>query len=283
MKKKSRAFPEQTLRVIDVGASRGEFSEYVARQANVEVVAVEPLDDVAACIPRLPNIAIEVSAIRDVDEPTFENMYRTEFSELSSFLVANESASEQIWAAHLDLLGVISRPTVPVQSLEHLIAKLAWERVDFLKIDAQGTDLEVLESARSRLKDISAAVIEVPYSSDSSLYANEGSLRNAIEWGYEAGFQTMRVVPNGGGEANLFLANSAVGIEKYFEIERRLGLQDCPTLKLSQSKDLIWKEFVRLPRQQFAKVPYLKGAYRTLRRSRAKHTPSTAIAGFQGR
>lgn len=44
--------------------------------------------------------------------------------------------------------------------------------VSFLKIDAQGLDLEVLRSSGEYIESIQSLCIEVPYLSSSALYAN---------------------------------------------------------------------------------------------------------------
>jgi len=258
------SFGVRQLRVIDVGASTGEFSKYVSDLHVAHIVAVEPLKDVAARIPRRTNIKTVVTAIRNVDDPTIGVMHRTEFSELSSFIAPNQKADPSLWGAHLDLVGTIERETVQVQSLYHLLNDLKWQTVDFIKIDAQGLDLEVLQSAGPRLDDISAAVLEVPYLKNSSLYANETSLMEAIEWGHDFGFLTIRVVPNGAGEANLFFANKLHGIKHYFEIERTLELASCPTLKLKNMETSRFKEMYMDSRQLFARSATLKNAYRAL-------------------
>jgi hypothetical protein len=104
--------------------------------------------------------------------------------------------------------------------------------IDFLKIDTQGTDLEVLESAGRKISAIKALGMELPYSAESALYESETHLKIALERVQSLGFSPMRIIPNGGGECNLFLRNENLGFSDYFQIEEEMRLESAPTLKI---------------------------------------------------
>ncbi len=249
---------EERLTVVDVGASRGEFAEYVSRTGNCIVYAVEPLPDIAGAITRNTGIHVECCAIRDTDQPSFDMILRRSFSELSSFLNRNPSVDSKLWEHHLSGEEVISSIKVPIESLEHLLKRLGIQRVDFLKIDAQGLDLEVLRSARSKLCDISVVVLEIPYVEDSALYCGEAGITSALSSVSEMGFFPVRIVPNGAGEANLFLCNKSIKLGTFFAIEEALNIGECPVLKvcpprLSRSKQAYTcarTKILGLPRQR---------------------------------
>ncbi len=65
------------------------------------------------------------------------------------------------------------------------------ERVDYLKIDAQGMDLAVLRSAGSRLKDVAKITVEVDLS-PSPLYVGAASKSEAIDFLRQAGFELLQ-------------------------------------------------------------------------------------------
>ena len=132
------------------------------------------------------------------------------------------------------MLGTLPLQTieVPAFTLEQFITSNKIPCIDFLKIDTQGLDLEVLESAGRKTSTIKAAVLEVPYSVETALYESETDLSVALEKVKLLGFSPVRIVPNGGGECNLFLRHRSFSVADYFEMERELGFAQAPTLKI---------------------------------------------------
>lgn len=256
------------LLVVDIGASSGEFALYVASQQNTYVLAIEPLPDVVRSIVRLSNLEIHQLAIRNVLEPTTAIIARRRYSELTSFLPTKADLNQELWSHHAPLAEVSEEVRVPVESLESLLDRTGIPRVDFLKIDAQGLDFEVLQSAGKRIQDVAAVVLEVPYSPNCSLYEGEVSVYEVMTWAHESGFTLVRLVPNGGGEANLFLANNEFGLARYFELEDELRLGQCPTLKLGEPRVATSKNFIVGLRNSLASLPGARSLKRLLTVSR---------------
>jgi hypothetical protein len=73
---------------------------------------------------------------------------------------------------NLERLGPIkSKITVPVFSLKHFFDIFPWDRfeyIDYIKIDAQGSDLDIIKSAGSYLKDKVVFVTAEPETNDYS-------------------------------------------------------------------------------------------------------------------
>lgn len=204
----------------------------MARLPGVRVLAIEPLPDIANQIPRRANLKVLRAGIRDVSEPRSEVLIRSAQSELSSFVELNPEADPNLWSYHLPLAREADRVSVQAMSLETVFRRYAIQRVDFLKIDAQGIDLEVLRSCRSYLPAVAAVCLEVPFSTRSSLYAGEPDAATVISEVQRLGFAPVRLVPNGAGEANLFAANLQLPIDNYFRLEDRLEFRKAPTLKI---------------------------------------------------
>lgn len=240
------------MQVVDVGASRGEFSSFMADISGVEVLAIEPLPDIAASIPKRKNISVAVLAIRDVDEPKTDTILRRKNSELSSFLENERLVDTQLWEHHLSGAPIDDRLQTPVESLEFLMQRLEMGKIDLLKIDAQGIDLEVLRSARSRLCDIRVVALEAPYIDGASLYADEDSMVEVVLCLDKMGFWPVRLAPNGGGEGNIIAVNKRESVSSYLELEEFLRLRECPTLKIGVGghlpfKDRLYLLLTRLP------------------------------------
>ena len=84
-----------------------------------------------------------------------------------------------------------------------------------------------------------ACVLELPYSTESAIYADEESLLQGIDTLKEYGFTPMRIVPNSYGECNVFFRNSTCSSKEYFQIEEDLHLGKAPTLKIGKHNPLI--------------------------------------------
>ena len=217
--------------VVDVGASVGEFTTYAAKFAQ-RVIAIEPLPDIAALIPRGPNVTIVAGGIRDVDENTTQEILRRRYSELTSFLPEHKVSSDGVWDYLRNLTDVVATVQVQVESLHSLMTRLGLQAIDFLKIDTQGLDLEVIASARELLPNIRSVILEAPYTTELSLYGQETPLVQVIQQMSAFGFYVARVVPNGGGEANAIFVNEQVSFSDYLDIETSLRLLESRTLKL---------------------------------------------------
>jgi FkbM family methyltransferase len=238
-----------TLNVIDVGASIGLFGNFIADQSvmkngihSISVICVEPIPEIAAKIVERNNLKVIPKAIVDFDlipSDGIKNFNLTSNSELSSFLEINPEIDEHLWRFHLPSLVIEKQIPVNCTTLEKIIQDSAWERVDFIKIDTQGTDLEVLLSAKKEMNKIVACVLEFPYFNSSAIYDGEKSLIKGIEILGNFEFIPVRIVPNGAGECNVFFLNSNYSIEDYFEIEEMLQFHKAPTLKIGPHDPLI--------------------------------------------
>ena len=128
-----------------------------------------------------------------------------------------------------------------------------------MKVDCQGFDLDVLESSKSKVSVIKSLVMEFPYDSKSSLYEQENSLHEGYMRAHELGFRLARVVPNGAGEANIFLYNHKISLLEYFQIEDKLELFNCPTLKLKSA----YQPRSRVMKRLFTSLALLENKLRT--------------------
>ena len=125
-----------------------------------------------------------------------------------------------------------------------MIALKKWTVIHFIKIDTQGTDFECLISAGEYLQNILSGVIEVPYTIDDALYQQSMDLNSAIRELERNNFVIARVVPNGGGECNLFFYKKDFGIENYLKLERDLHFSESVILKIDPGftyRDLVRK------------------------------------------
>jgi FkbM family methyltransferase len=118
--------------VVDLGANQGDFSHELIRRHGCQVYAAEPLASLCALIQPSPRLKLYPVAIGG----------RNGFATLNVF--ASRCAS---------LLGgkpdetTLQAQEVEVVDLHSLLALIAVEHVDLMKVDVEGAELDMFESA----------------------------------------------------------------------------------------------------------------------------------------
>ncbi len=235
--------------VLDICDSYGLFANFIANlsterenSCSIRVFAVEPIPHISVKIGVRSNLKVIQAAIvafEGIPSTGTKDFNIMKNSELSTFLEVNPNLDNNIWKDYSPSQQVVEVVKVPCITLESLMVENTISKVDFIKIDTQGTDLEVLLSAGSDISKILSCALEFPFSTENAIYSNEKSLLDGIEILAALGFVLMRVVPNGGGECNAFFRNSCVTIEEYFQIEADLNFAKAPTLKIGKHNPLI--------------------------------------------
>ena len=143
--------------VLDVGANVGQSAlEFASIFPNAEIHSFEPdpevfsiLNERTAAISRINTYNLGLG-----NEGGMRTFYKHEDSVLSSF---NEHLDGLVWATHVTEL-----PAIKIECLDELEG-IKESRIDFLKIDTQGFDLEVLDGARRlfQKKNVRSALIEL--------------------------------------------------------------------------------------------------------------------------
>lgn len=128
---------------------------------------------------------IQQCALSSVSEPTTMKFYVSNNDCGTSSLFPNDER-------HLGKIKEVI--DVPVYSLEMFFAGFPWDRfrfIDYVKIDAQGSDLNILKSAGSYLSE---RVVYVTAEGDGNQYigAHECSVTNIISYMESQGFMLIR-------------------------------------------------------------------------------------------
>src|SRR6266699_7272753 len=134
---------------IDVGAHEGETTfPFAAQDPWLLVYAFEPnLRAASRIMARLRNYVVLPIAIAERDGSA--ELQLNAYEQSSSLLPADE-AGVQSWVTEQEF-KVVGTVTVPTMRLDTFLNGAAIESVDFLKVDDQGLDLEVVKSAGDRL------------------------------------------------------------------------------------------------------------------------------------
>ena len=186
---------------IDVGAHEGETTfPLAAVDPSLLVYAFEPnLHAAARIMGRLRNYVVLPIAIAQSDGSAVLNLNAYEQS--SSLLRADEAGLKR-WVSEVEF-KVVDAVTVPTMRLDTFLDGAGLRSVDFLKVDAQGLDLEVVKSAGDRIRDIKKVQLEA---TTSSYRQYEGAPEKAliVEFMESKGFRlTEEEVQSHGQEANL--------------------------------------------------------------------------------
>ena len=154
------AAPRQPSRVwIDVGAYRGEASRQAALDDSSLVVhAFEPVPALFEELNRGPtNYHVYPVAVSDRDGTA---LFRLNAFVAASSLLPLDEAARLAWTdGHL--LVEERKIIVPTVRLDTFMDGAGISEVEFLKVDAQGADFQVVSSAGARLKDIRKIKLEV--------------------------------------------------------------------------------------------------------------------------
>ncbi len=170
---------------IDVGAHEGETTiGAAAARRDLIVYAFEPNLAVAArTMGRLANFVMIPMAVALEDGSA--ELKISAFDASSSLLDIDPGVAER-WIGGGSDLDVVERITVPTIRLDTFMKRAGIEHVDFLKIDAQGADLDVVKSAGNRLRDIARVKLEV--TKGRQLYRGAADAAAAVDYMKAHGF-----------------------------------------------------------------------------------------------
>ncbi len=143
---------------IDVGAHRGETTLKSAMiNPRLTVFAFEPNWKMArGLMGKVENFVVIPMAVSNEDGMADFNLNATTGS--SSLLEMNEK-SKEAWQDYD--LTVTERVPVPTIRIDTFMRLAEIETIHFLKIDAEGADVMVIESCGERLKDVRKIKVEV--------------------------------------------------------------------------------------------------------------------------
>ncbi|MDR3468652.1 MAG: FkbM family methyltransferase [Xanthobacteraceae bacterium] len=168
--------------IVDIGANRGQFALF-ARLLNpsAAIIVFEPLEAPRAVLtellgadPRVRCHGVAVGALSH--DATF-------------FVTAKDDSSSLLPVAdrQREIFGTVesSTATVPVRRLSQVVSPSDLEEPSLLKIDVQGSELDVLRGSEDLLGRFAAIYVECSYL---PLYQNQALAKDVISWLEERGF-----------------------------------------------------------------------------------------------
>lgn len=215
------ALLEPGMTVIDAGANLGEITLAAARRvgASGRVLAFEPVDTIADRLDR--NVAMN-----DLFQITIHRTGLSDHEGTAQIYTSLRPFRDRTHHEGLSTLYADEHRDSPVQTvqlttLDSVRAQLGLERVDLLKIDVEGAELEVLRGARETIASAQPwIVVEV----------NRGTSQNA------------RVRPE---DILDFLAGHGY---RFFRIDRRQPLTELTAASLGRFENVLAKPHGRTAR-----------------------------------
>ncbi|MGI0489157.1 FkbM family methyltransferase [Pantanalinema rosaneae CENA516] len=170
---------------IDVGAHLGQTTlPHAQTNSDLAVYAFEPNIKLAAQIADIiPNYIVIPAAISSHDG--ISHFYLNKDDATSSLLSFDPNGLKQ-WIGS-EKLQVKQVTFVPTIRLDTALNQLHIHYLNYLKIDSQGSDFEVIKSAGERLKDIGKIKLEVAIT-PTQLYAGAHSKDEIIDYLTKQGF-----------------------------------------------------------------------------------------------
>jgi FkbM family methyltransferase len=224
------------LTVVDVGAAIGEFSHHVLKNNEVaRIYAIEPN------ITKFGESLLKIK--NDFDERISIHPYGLAEKSGSLPLYGSTQINGQIgslkqfnaskkWNPYLeenlDKSQLAEHIIVHVKSVVDFLSEIGKQEIDFLKIDAQGYDVELLDKFL-QFSNVKCSVLEVNTTSDKheNIYESDNNLNALIRVISKYNMNILKIVPNDDfTELNVFLASN---IEVGHNIMRSLKISDSPT------------------------------------------------------
>jgi FkbM family methyltransferase len=182
---------------IDVGAHHGETTlGYAQENPGLTVYAFEPnLRAAVSVMGRAQNFIVIPMAVAQTNGSA--DFYVNEYEQASSLLPMREEG-RQSWVGG-EALKTTATVKVPTIRLDTFIAMMGIQRVDFLKVDTQGADLEVLKSVGSKLNLVEKITLEVAVTSE-PLYSGAASKEEVLSFLNAVGFSLVHIEGQGSGQ-----------------------------------------------------------------------------------
>jgi len=196
--------------IFDIGAHEGQDSILLAQESpNTIVYAFEPVPTLAKNIKNktaeLPNYNLIEKAVSDFTGTTTFNIMNDGTGGQSSLLKFTKKV-DIVWPS--GVLKFTDEIPVEVIRLDNFIKENKITKIDYLHIDAQGSDLSVLKGLGDCITIVESGVVEAS-NPDREYYEGQNNTEQTIQYLKDRGFEITQVIPNddSGNEVNIYFTN----------------------------------------------------------------------------
>ena len=221
--------------VVDIGANNGDLGkDLVTKDIDINYFGVEP--NHLICIASLDKLKRDypssfdyrLAAVSEQDGEGILHSPLTLNGQVGSLLKINQSGDwQESVRSKFNLENIEDSIIVETISVPTLVREHNLRRIDFLKIDTQGTDLQILDSFLANC-EVRVAVVEIEVTSnleESHYLESHNSIVNFLNLINAYGYEVIRMMPASGDctEFNIFIAKSSAD---YFEVNRVLDFKN---------------------------------------------------------
>ena len=188
--------PWRPLIIFDVGANDGSSFEALHKCLPwTKIYAFEPtpelVNNIRAKLGHSRNYHLIPKAVGEIRGHADFNVAGQSDWGCSSLLEFSDGL-DRSWPGRTDFV-VTQRTKVEIIRLDDFVREHKISHIDFLHIDTQGTDLNVLRSLGDEIQRVRSGVIEVPQSRDVMLYKNQHTREDAMEFFAQKGFCVWKI------------------------------------------------------------------------------------------
>jgi FkbM family methyltransferase len=181
--------------IVEVGANKGTDTEEWVKDPNNTVYCFEPTPELCSLLwekfSTFPNFHLFPGAVDVENAWRVFNIAGQKDWGCSSLHTFNENINE-LWSGRADFKFTKSVNTFCIR-LDSFLEMSNIETVDYLWIDAQGNDWNVLKSLGKRIDSVKEGKCEVSYTVN--LYNTDNTLENVKPWLEKRGF-VVSVIPD---------------------------------------------------------------------------------------
>lgn len=187
---------------IDIGANDGKMAIHFARfEPKTFVIAIEPIPELVQHIKEqtsnLKNMMVVEAAVSDFEGTKTFNVSppSKQYGDYACSSLLNFSDNSKTEWENRDDFKVIRQIPVKVMRLDNFFIANDITKVDYLKIDTQGHDLNVLKGCGDLLSIIQKGEMEAGTKAD-VLYEGQNTEEECVKFLEDNGFRILRIESN---------------------------------------------------------------------------------------
>ena len=165
-------FKNKTLIVFDVGSYKGTFSKQILKRfggKNIIFYLFDPLKQIINFEHETFNNFNYYDCALDSKKPGIKKFYLNNFLHASGSSLSGSSFKDKKYRFSRNLIAFFLNPfkkmvkiiNVKTNNLDNFCRQKKIKNIDILKIDTEGTELDVLNGSKNMLKKINVICIEV--------------------------------------------------------------------------------------------------------------------------
>jgi FkbM family methyltransferase len=148
--------------VFDIGANKGDWSAYVLKTIpGIALYAFEPIPDIFVILKKnIPSTNVAFFNIAVAEEDTTKAFFYYAKNSVLCELSTLHRRSDEVEQRFTMKPTVLS---VPTKKIDSICKELGISHIDFMKIDTEGAELDVLHGARGLLERNAISILQFEY------------------------------------------------------------------------------------------------------------------------